>query len=281
MEPIEVSYQDILKLRRAKNSQIAYIDKSGLDKWRLILNNLQYVFFCDIDKSTESGSDGKDFVDNRQAYFNKPILEMPDTVETHDFADNSTWMFGTSNSLCLIRPTTRQVISLRENKVIFDKDLDFDGETVSMVLWMGDNAPCPDFDETNKTPTAFGSPAWNPGVSAGWVTKDQLQDAIGYTKQYHLSSQEVTHHIYLDPYGVIQYLAVVHVFSSILEIKAKSKHQINGNVIEAFFPYVRPINIRNSYKERIEIYTSNNTEFVSPNNEQGKAVLFTELTNEF
>ena len=276
MTEIRINYADLLKIRRDKNTAL-YYEESGAG-YSLWVSSDNFNLFCEIEKNSP---DAIDFETYRKSHANKIIKRSPDTIQTHDFSDKTTWTFGTSNSLYLVRPTDGQVIILHESKLTFDKDMDFSPDKMYMVLWIAQAANCPAFDETNKTRTQFSTPAWVPGISAGWTTKNALQDAGGMTKQYHLDNQEVTHHIYVDAAGTPQYIAVVHEYTSIPDLKAKAKHETHGTVTEAFYPYIQPVHLRSSKNERLEIYSDTDTEHVSPNNQPSRAILYTEVVNEF
>ena len=252
---IETTYEKLLRNRRHYKCQLAYRNLSNKNQWRLIINNGQHTFYCDIDKSTDPGSEGKDFVDNRLNMANEPIIFIPETVQTHNFADKTNWIFGETNSLYVINPTSGQVLGLSETKVDFDKDAEIPAnDCLKMVIWKGINTACPAFDNTNKVFTPYNNAAWAPGVSAGWATKSTLQDMDQMIKQHYLESQEVTHYIYLDIAGNQQYMAVVHEFNTIQDISIKNKMHIVLNKQEGEQKYLRSIFLRSSYFERIEIY---------------------------
>ena len=141
--PQDVPYNQLLQLRRASNCQITYNDLENDNKWEVLINNGQFEYCATIDKSNAEGSDGKHFVDYIQPKCNTPVNMVPDTIETHDFSNNTNWIFGNQNSLYMIRPALGKVHIMRESKLFMDKATNFNNQQISLVIWVSITQPCP------------------------------------------------------------------------------------------------------------------------------------------
>lgn len=277
MRDIHVSYDDFWNLRRSLGSIdpviVFYLEfESSYNIWM----NVQGTRVS----TGASGDDLTDFEATKKSLCNIRPSVRQEIIWTHDYTNDADWVFGTDNSLFVVNPTTDRVFVLDGTKLTFDKDLSISGNTMHMVVWVGLNAPCPVFDDEDKERTAFGSPLFDSETGTGWITKEDLQDASGFKAQYFLGAQEVTHWVYMEN-NVRQYMAVVHEYTSINDLKAKAEHATDGNTTEARQNYLEPIHLRDSYEERIEVYSVTNTEHTSPNSIPSRAVFFGYVTSEF
>lgn len=276
MRDIHLSYDDFWELRIS----LGYVDRTVV--FYLEFED-SYNIWMDVQgtrvSTGASGDDLTDFEATKKSKCNIQQSIRQEIVWTHDFSDNSDWIFGTSNSLFVLNPTTGRVFIFDGTKLSFDKDLSISGNTMRMIIWIGLEAPCPEFDDAGKVRTPYGSPLFDEETGTGWITKEDFQEAGGFKPQYFLGAQEVTHWIYMEN-NVRQYMAVVHEYTSIEEIKAKARHSTDGNTTETKQNFLEPINLRDSYNERIEVYSVTDTEHTAPNSVPSRAVFYGYVTNE-
>jgi len=244
MTDINVSYSEILEIRRQNHKKLFYQSSGG--DYTLWLSSDGFRLFCEVECGS---SECTDFETYRKPFCNKPVDIISETVYTHDFSDDTTWDGGTSNSVSIIEPETAKTLCLHNATIVCDKNLDFDGNNLAVVVWAGITQPCP---SSGVTRTPFNDVPFIPGVQAGWIL---------YVKPW--SQQEVNTYIYLSIIGTPLYGCTAFEYSSIDELIAKSDFKFFDNRLHARFDFLFPVKMRSSMNERIETYADNDTKILS------------------
>lgn len=260
-EIINVSYQEILEVRRQNHKKLFYLEENN--KYVLWCGSDNFNLYANVKKGS---SDCTDFETNRKAFCNKPVEMVSETVYTHDFSDNATWP-ATDNSFAPISPPAGKTLCLHRSTVICDKDASFNGNNLIVAVWSGITEACP---AVGSVPTQYNDSVFNPGVSAGWILN-----------QKPWVQQEVNQYIYLSAAGVPEYACTIFEYSNIDELIAKSEFSFYGNRLIARFDFIFPVKLRSSKNERIESYASNDTAITTPNGVPARATFVMGSVDEF
>lgn len=243
-----VPFSDFFQMRRDCFGTVTVQDNGTFYIAETILADGRAIF-TNIGKDT---SDGNYFEQHYLPRCNKTVF--PDVLDliTHDYSSN-TWV--SSDSCFSWLPSPGKVIELQEVKTCCWRDLNFAGNSITMVVWEGITQPCPDYSFTGKTDyNSDGSWAtvWPPPYYAG-------QEVSVFVKFGELLGTQVplykaTQFVYAHPRTIRQKARVVrdHLVSEYPLIYES----------EAWYPYkerkVR-IALRSSMKERIECFLNNAT----------------------
>lgn len=123
MEPIKITYLNFLILRRnmVKRDGTAPIvfERSSGGGYYLHMSIDGRDVSCKVQKGS---SDETDYIEKRQPFVD--ALHIPDTLEimTHDFSDDTSWVFGSNNSLYVTQPIPGKIIFPKRFMVKFHKD---------------------------------------------------------------------------------------------------------------------------------------------------------------
>lgn len=253
---IKVTYSEMLDLRRKICNRdtiapVLYSSKVG-SEYILTMQDNNFSL-----ETVVTGTDITDFEANRLQYCNK--LFIPDIVEkvTHDFADNTMWLYGTSNSFYPVFPDSGKLLRVKRFLVKFDKGATLT-QDVKMCLWQTvDGTAVPAM--TNNSATVYGvAPFFNPPTTyTGWY---KYYPPVN-------DPQEVEVWLYMNN-GTAQYKVSAFTYSTLEEIRLKAEDKIVGNYIIAEYNYKNmgiSMSLCSSLNERIEIYLSNDTQITAPN----------------
>lgn len=183
---------------------------------------------------------------NGLSHYNKLEHPIVEEVKTHNFANNATWVYGSSNSLFDLEPIAGKVARVKRMKVVIEDDLSV-SSNVHVCLWSSLASDCP--AKVSGTRTLFGSETGDPR----WV---QLA---------HDGVQEVYKHLYMDEtYTYPLYIVSEFKYTTINDLIVKSKIRYIGDKYHILFEYerdnIKNLVLRSSKNERLEIYTEGNNQ---------------------
>lgn len=146
MKGFQVDWNEFKAFVNDRNLSIQWLDWRG--KYWMKAFDGAFELECVVDKvdTPADGSDQKDFEDNYKANGNKKleaknptdaamqvaIVEAEgssNTLITHDWADNTTWMNGTGDSTWVLEPQQNQILFLKKAEVQFSHDVVLNGQT--------------------------------------------------------------------------------------------------------------------------------------------------------
>lgn len=252
----QVTYNEILELRRKLGningvSPVLYQEATGAE-YVLSMNDGGIV----TEAVVEAG-DIADFEANRKPYCNK--IQIPNILEkvTHNFASNTSWIYGTNNSLYAIVPDNGKLLRIKRFMIKFDKDTTLAND-IRVAVWQTvDGTVCPAFTEV-VTPFDE-APYFDPPTTL-----------TGWYKHYPASGdpQEVEVWLWMDS-GVAKYKVSSFTYPTIEDIRIKATTDtVVGNVCMAEYNY-KMFNISmtlcSSFNERIELWVDTHTALTSPN----------------
>lgn len=269
---IDVHYADFLSLRRQIEIETGVgpivFSSPATDGFRIWLNH-DNTDIC----TTAEGVDATDFEDNRQVYANKINWPVPDQVNSHDFSDDSDWVDAPSSLYCFA-PASGKRARLTKINGILDKGTDVSStKYLQMTSWFSiDGTACPAF--APGTPTAFGSPLFNPGggVYTGWL-KQQYDSKQDYATWVHLTNG-------VPDYGLRHY---VWDSLTVLKLRAGDFKQIDNslNLFYSFFGNNDYFELRSSLNERLEVWIETDTALSSPNSVGCRFAVYFSLYDEW
>lgn len=263
MYKIESTYEEIIKYRKnrrfEKNIPPVLFYETLANGYILSLVDGNIQMFCRITEESHVSA----FESNLMQFCNKQDVPTSKLIKTHDFSNDSTWIFGVGNSMYCFCPDAGKEMILHEVKGRANKNVIFGtGQSFHVSIWQSINANCPEcLDE--KTP--FNDEAFNPGAGTGWLkVYPETNDP-----------QEVSVYVYLL-LGVPQYQVSDFKFESLEDFKDKANSTIDGNTYRFTYPYTDYgvyISLRSSKNERIEVYTSDDAELSFPAETADKSII--------
>lgn len=249
-----VSYNEIKELRRSSRVE-SFIPSVLTYKQN---HDGSYLIFLPDKSGTsyealaQDQEEIDDFELNVKSQCNKPDLPTGKLIKTHDFSDDNTWVYGSSNSLYMIAPAIGKEYKIIKFNGKVGTNIQFGtNQEFHISIWEGITAPCP---TASTTKTAFANVLYNPEeeVYTGWYKAYPPAN----------DTQEVDVWLYFED-NIMRYKVTDFKFSSLDEFKDKGEYTVEDGVLRVEYPYSKygiHLMLRSSMNERIEIYTSDNNE---------------------